>query len=148
VGYLSFEIADTDNPEFRYGLKERRNPEDLDDRLPRGGRPLADAHEGRLSASNPAIHQMLSHRELEPEFQFGNGETILVRSTLPSYLDGRRVAEFNVDGEIQVVEVTRAGRSMLAGAATTIEAGDQVSFAVASTSLARLRSFLAKDFGS
>jgi trk system potassium uptake protein len=94
------------------------------------------------------IHQMLSHRELEPEFQFGNGETILVRSTLPSYLDGRRVAEFNVDGEIQVVEVTRAGRSMLAGAAMTIEAGDQVSFAVASTSLARLRSFLAKDLGS
>jgi trk system potassium uptake protein len=94
------------------------------------------------------IHRLLSHRDLEPDLQFGNGETILVRSTVPSYLAGRNLTEFNVEGEIQVVEVTRGGRSLIPGPGTTIEPGDLVSFAVASTSLTRLRSFLSKEFGA
>jgi trk system potassium uptake protein TrkA len=94
------------------------------------------------------IHQLLSHRDLEPDLQFGNGETILVHSNLPGYLDGRKLSEFNVEGEIQVVEVTRGGRSLIPGPGTTIEASDMVSFAVASTSLARLRSFLSKELGA
>ena len=92
------------------------------------------------------IHQLLTYRNLEPDLQFGNGETVLVRSSLPEYLKGRPVLEFNVDGEIQVVEVTRAGRSLIAGPGTLIEAGDLVSFAVASSALTRLRSFLNKGF--
>ena len=59
------------------------------------------------------IHQMLLHRHLTPELAFGNGETLLIRSQLPEYLTGRRLTEFDVDGEIRVVEVTRAGRSLL-----------------------------------
>jgi trk system potassium uptake protein len=94
------------------------------------------------------IHQLLFHRELEPEQRFGNGETILVRSSVPGYLHGRNVSEFNVEGEIQVVEVTRGGRSLIPGPGTTIESGDLMSFVVASTSLGRLRSFLNKEFGA
>ncbi|MFA5787885.1 MAG: TrkA family potassium uptake protein [Actinomycetota bacterium] len=93
------------------------------------------------------IHQLLFHRELEPEKSFGNGETLLISSTAPSYLEGRRVSQFNVEGEIQVVEVTRGGRSLIPGPGTTIESGDVISFAVASTSLGRLRSFLDKEPG-
>ena len=93
------------------------------------------------------IHQLLFHRGLEPEQHFGNGETVLVRSTVPDYLDGRNFTEFNVEGEIQVVEVTRGGRSLIPGPGTMIESGDLVSFVVASTSLGRLRSFLNKEFG-
>jgi trk system potassium uptake protein len=93
------------------------------------------------------VHQLLFHRELKPEQHFGNGETILVRSTVPQYLEGRKFTEFNVEGEIQVVEVTRGGRSLIPGHGTTIESDDLVSFSVASTSLGRLRSFLNKEFG-
>lgn len=94
------------------------------------------------------IHQLLFHRDLDAELHFGNGESLLVRSTLPGYLEGRRVREFDVDGEIGVVEVTRGGRSIIPGVGTAIESGDVVSFVVASTSLGRLQKFLAKESGS
>ncbi len=88
------------------------------------------------------IHLMLAHRPLDPELIFGNGESLLIRSSVPDYLAGRRVIEFNVEGEIQVVEVSRGGHSIIPGAATTLHEGDMVSFAVASSSLGRLQSFL------
>ncbi|MEU2601880.1 potassium channel family protein [Streptomyces hirsutus] len=94
------------------------------------------------------IHQMLLHRHLTPELSFGNGETLLVRSQLPGYLTGRRLTEFDIDGEIRVVEVTRAGRSLVPAHSTPAEPGDLVTFAVAATSLGRLRGFLDKELGT
>ncbi|MGV9630611.1 potassium channel family protein [Streptomyces sp. NPDC003487] len=94
------------------------------------------------------IHQMLLHRHLRPELKFGNGETLLVRSEVPDYLIGRRLAEFDVDGEIRVVEVTRAGRSRIPAHGTPANAGDLVTFAVAATALGRLRGFLDKELGT
>lgn len=94
------------------------------------------------------IHRMLLHRHLTPEITFGNGETVLVRSLLPAYLTGRRLTEFDVDGEIRVVEVTRAGRSRVPAHDTPAESGDLVTFAVAATALGRLRAFLDKELGT
>ncbi|MFF5187699.1 potassium channel family protein [Streptomyces sp. NPDC000345] len=94
------------------------------------------------------IHQMLLHRHLSPELGFGNGETVLVRSEVPDYLIGRRLAEFEVDGEIRVVEVTRAGRSLIPAHGTSAQADDVVTFAVAATALGRLRGFLDKELGT
>lgn len=94
------------------------------------------------------IHQMLLHRHLSPELSFGNGETLLVRSEVPDYLVGRRLTEFDVDGEIRVVEVTRAGRSLVPAHSTPARAGDLVTFAVAATALGRLRGFLDKELGT
>ncbi|MFF5157663.1 potassium channel family protein [Streptomyces sp. NPDC000348] len=94
------------------------------------------------------IHRMLLHRDLSPELSFGNGETLLVRSDLPDYLAGRRLTEFDVDGEIRVVEVTRAGRSFIPAHSTPAHAGDLVTFAVAATALGRLRDFLDKELGT
>ncbi|MFF4281342.1 potassium channel family protein [Streptomyces kronopolitis] len=94
------------------------------------------------------IHQMLLHRELSPEFAFWNGETLLVRSPLPPYVTGRRLSEFDIDGEIRVVEVTREGRSFVPLHSTTAEPDDLVTFAVDATSLGRLRSFLNKEWGT
>ncbi|MGW0885991.1 potassium channel family protein [Streptomyces sp. NPDC002671] len=94
------------------------------------------------------MHQMLLHRHLTPELVFGNGETLLVRSQLPAYLTGRRLSAFDVDGEIVVVEVTRAGRSLLPAHGDLAEPGDLVTFAVAATALGRLRGFLDKELGT
>lgn len=88
------------------------------------------------------IHAMLFHRYLEPDLSFGSGETMLTRSRVPAYLVGRRVNEFNVEGEIKVVEITRGGHSLIPGTASVIERGDLVSFVVASASLNRLHGFL------
>ncbi|MFJ9566211.1 potassium channel family protein [Streptomyces fuscichromogenes] len=94
------------------------------------------------------IHQMLLHRHLTPELAFGNGETLLVRSELPPYLAGRPVTGFDVDGEIRVVELTRAGCSLLPVHGLPAEPGDLVTFAVAATALGRLRGFLDKELGT
>jgi trk system potassium uptake protein TrkA len=94
------------------------------------------------------IHQMLLNRHLTPELSFGNGETLLVRSQLPGYLAGRRLAEFDVDGEIRVVEVTRGGRSFVPAHSALAEDGDLVTFTVAATALGRLRGFLGKELGT
>jgi trk system potassium uptake protein TrkA len=88
------------------------------------------------------VHRILRHRPLEPDFTFGNGETVLVRAPVPDYLDGRPVTEFAVEGEISVVELTRAGHSAIPGPGTTVRKGDRVSFVVTSASLQRLHSFL------
>jgi len=93
------------------------------------------------------IHQLLFHRDLEADLSFGNGETLLVRSGVPNYLEGRKLGEFNVDGEIHPIEVTRGGRSIIPGPETIIETGDLVSFIVASSSIGRLHNFLNKDLG-
>jgi K+ transport systems, NAD-binding component len=94
------------------------------------------------------IHQMLLHRHLTPDLTFGNGETMLVRSQLPAYLTGRLLSEFEVDGEIRVVELTRGGRSLLPTHGVVAEPDDLVTFAVAATALGRLRGFLDKELGT
>ncbi|WP_340560092.1 potassium channel family protein [Streptomyces sp. GSL17-111] len=94
------------------------------------------------------FHQLLLHRHLTPERGFGNGETLLVRAELPGYLTGRRLTAFDVDGEIRVVEVTRAGRSLIPAHGTAAQPGDVVTFAVAATALNRLSGFLGKELGT
>ena len=88
------------------------------------------------------VHRALLHAPLDPEYVFGNGETLLVRAQVPGYLDGRRVAEFNVPGEIAVAEITRGGHSLIPGAAALLRDGDRVGFVVAAAALERLRGFL------
>jgi trk system potassium uptake protein TrkA len=94
------------------------------------------------------ISQMLSHRYVNPDVIFGNGETLLVRETLPIWFAGRTLSELEVDGEIRVIAVTRVGASFLPTGLTTAEPGDVVSFAVAASALGRLSSFLSKELGT
>ncbi|HLN06898.1 MAG TPA: TrkA family potassium uptake protein [Acidimicrobiales bacterium] len=103
---------------------------------------LGIATVGSVQTNVNRVHHLLHHRGLEPELTFGNGETMLVRSFIPDYLGGRRVAELNVAGEIQVVEIGRAGHSSVPEGTSVLQPGDFVSFIVASGSLGRLRSFL------
>jgi trk system potassium uptake protein len=88
------------------------------------------------------VHRMLRHSRLEPEHTFGNGESLLVRSPSPDYLAGRGAAEFDVPGEIRVVEITRGGHSFIPTQDALLRRGDLLTFVVASKSLGRLRGFL------
>lgn len=92
------------------------------------------------------VHRMLRHAPLEPDYTFGNGETLLVRAAIPDYLTGRQAAEFNVESEITVIEITRGGRSLIPGPSAELRHGDRVSFVVASIALERLRSFLGRGW--
>ena len=94
------------------------------------------------------IHQMLTHRHMVAEEAFGNGETLLVRSQLPEYLAGRPVADLESEGEIRVVEITRAGRSLIPATAELIRSGDVVTFTVSAAALDRLRAIVDKELGT
>lgn len=67
---------------------------------------------------------------------------------MPGRTNAAGFHEFEVDGEIRVVEVTRAGRSHMPAHATAAEAGDTATFAVAANALSRLRGFLGKELGA
>ncbi|HYQ61754.1 TrkA C-terminal domain-containing protein, partial [Actinophytocola sp.] len=94
------------------------------------------------------ISQVLRHRHVDPEVTFGNGETLLVRETLPTWFAGRPLHDLDVDGQIRVVAVTRGGHSFLPAGDNLARAGDTVSLAVAASALDRLRSFLGKELGT
>lgn len=94
------------------------------------------------------IDQMLRHRYLDPEVSFGNGETLMVRETLPAWFTDRPLRDLDVDGKIRVIAVTRGGRSLLPAASTLAQPGDVVAVAVAVDALDRLRSFLDKELGT
>jgi len=97
---------------------------------------------GSVQTTVNRVVQLLHHLTLEPHQTFGNGETLLVRSAVPDYLAGRQVLEFNVSGEIGVVELSRAGHSRIPEPSTPLAGGDVLTFIVAAGSLGRLRSFL------
>lgn len=97
---------------------------------------------GSVQTTVNRVAQLLHHMTLEPHQTFGNGETLLVRSTIPDYLAGRQVHELGVPGEIAVVELSRAGHSRIPEPSTLLANGDVLSFVVAAGSLGRLRSFL------
>jgi trk system potassium uptake protein TrkA len=88
------------------------------------------------------VRDLLFHQDLLPERTFGNGETVLVRSRLAAHLAGRAVRDLNMEGMVQVVEVTRDGRSFVPYAATALVAGDLVSLVVAAGALDQVRALL------
>jgi len=94
------------------------------------------------------IRRQLVHRHLDPSFVFGDGATLLIRTHVPAYLGGRRSCSLDVEAEIRVVEVTRAGKSIITTSETLLQAGDLVTFVVASSALDRFREFLGKELGT
>lgn len=92
-----------------------------------------------------ASHRILSyisHGELDSEFQFGSGEVDLVRLDLPMHLAGRKAADLNVPGEVQIVTVVREGSARLAIPGTVFREGDILFVAVAKESQSKLERLL------
>jgi hypothetical protein len=103
-----------------------------------------------IAAAEAACGRPLAARDrdwvlekLSPCVRDCTGRTVAVFACAGS---GRRVAEFNVPGEIGVVELSRAGHSKIPEASTLLEDGDVLSFIVAAASLGRLRSFLGEKW--
>lgn len=73
----------------------------------------------------------------------GSGQVDVVEAAAPQLLDGRPVTELTVPGEIVPIALTRAGRTFLPTATTTVQAGDVLHVAVLGASRHRLESLLA-----
>jgi trk system potassium uptake protein len=88
------------------------------------------------------IHEMITHRDLDPVISFGRGEVSLVALELPPTLEGRRVKDLAISGEINVVTITRQEEAIVATPNTEFQRGDIVHMAVLSTAIDRLESML------
>lgn len=88
------------------------------------------------------IADLLTATEVNPVAALGTGGVELVEVTVPPLLAGRTGRELELAGEIQVVALTRHGRTVLASTAIRLEAGDLVHLAVAEASLGRLETLL------
>lgn len=87
------------------------------------------------------ISELLSYSHLDAVISLGSSIDI-VDVELPQALVGRSSADLTIPGEVQVVAISRGGRSFLPTANTIFSAGDLLHIAVAVASVDRLKALL------
>jgi trk system potassium uptake protein len=88
------------------------------------------------------IADLVTATHLTPVATLGAGHVEVVDVHVPPLLDGRRVEEMEVEGEIEVVALTHHGRTTLPTPVTRLSAGDLAHVAVGTASLGRLETLL------
>jgi trk system potassium uptake protein TrkA len=86
--------------------------------------------------------ELLTFSPLEPIKRLGNGEVGIVETDVPPNLIGRMVNELTVPGEIQVVAITRGGKTLMPTLGTIFQEKDLIYLVVASNSTDRLKALL------
>ncbi|HMB23755.1 MAG TPA: TrkA family potassium uptake protein, partial [Anaerolineales bacterium] len=70
------------------------------------------------------IVEVVTHSDLDVLQVFGDGGTSLVRVEAPSRLNGYRVAQMNIPGEVLVVAITRNQQTFIPVSGTEFKEGD------------------------
>lgn len=83
--------------------------------------------------------ELLCYSPLNPVCSLGNGEVEIVEIEAPPLMAGRKIAEINVPGEIQVTAVVRANKTIIPGLGTTLQNGDLLYISVLLASSGRLK---------
>ena len=86
--------------------------------------------------------ELLCYSTLQTVKSLGSGEVEVVEVELPQLLVGRTVHELTLLGEIQVVAITRRGKTTLPTLGTEFRQGDLVHLAILTSSSARLKLML------
>jgi len=86
--------------------------------------------------------ELLSFSHLGVKEGIGTGEVNCVDVDIPELLDNHKVSDLTVPGEINVMAITRRGKTFLAQPQTLFEEGDVVHLAVLAQSQDRLRAML------
>ncbi|MEZ4867477.1 MAG: TrkA family potassium uptake protein [Caldilineaceae bacterium] len=84
------------------------------------------------------IANLLSYTELDVLFELSSSVE-LVQIDLPAQLAGRTVHDLTIPGEIQVVAITRGGRTFLPTGNASLQQGDLLCLAVLAASADRLK---------
>jgi trk system potassium uptake protein TrkA len=88
------------------------------------------------------INDLLTHTELDPIISFGRGEASLISIEIPALLEGHRVNQLAVAGEINVVAITRDGEAILPTSGIEFKSGDIIYVVVLSSAMNRLEALL------
>ena len=88
------------------------------------------------------IAELVCHSQLDTILSLGDGDVDVVEAEIPPLLAGRSVNELTIPSELQVVAVTRRGRSFLPTPGTTFQEGDLVHLSMLAASADRLKKLL------
>jgi trk system potassium uptake protein TrkA len=86
--------------------------------------------------------ELLTFSPLEPIKGLGNGEVGIIETDISPNLIGRMVNELTVPGEIQVVAITRGGKTYMPTLGAIFQEKDFIHLAVASNATDRLKALL------
>jgi trk/ktr system potassium uptake protein len=85
------------------------------------------------------IAELLCYSHLDTILSLGSGEVDIIEVEVPPLLVGRRVTDVTLSGEIQVVAISRGGKTFLPTLGTEFHESDLLHMAVLATSADRLR---------
>lgn len=88
------------------------------------------------------LAELLLHPGLVTELALGHGEVNLVEVVASDHLDGHRVEELTIPGEMLVAGLERDGRAAIPTPGTRLRRGDVLYIAVESALVGRLREML------
>lgn len=86
--------------------------------------------------------ELLTFSRLDIVHSLGSGEVGIVESEIPPLLVGRMVNELTVAGEIQVVAISRGGRTFIPTLGTVFQKGDMIHIAVLVSAEERLKALM------
>ncbi len=88
------------------------------------------------------VAELLCYWQLDTVGSLGSGEVDLMECETPEMLVNHTVNELTVPGEIQVVAISRSGKTFMPTLGTRFQAGDRIHLSVLTTSAERLTSLL------
>ncbi|MFN8381900.1 MAG: TrkA family potassium uptake protein [Anaerolineales bacterium] len=88
------------------------------------------------------IVEVVTHNDLDVLNVFSDGGTTMVRVEAPARLNGHRVAQLNIPGEVSVTAITRNDHTFIPVSGTEFQDGDVVYLAVIPSAMDRLEEML------
>lgn len=88
------------------------------------------------------IVEVVTHNDLDVLDIFRDGGTTMVRIEVPSRLNGYRVAQMNIPGEVLVTAITRDDQTFIPVSGTEFQEGDVMYLAVIPSAMIRLEELL------
>lgn len=88
------------------------------------------------------ITDFLTFSHLDILHSLGSGEVSIIPFEIPHPLNGHMVADITVPGEIQIISLTRSGKTSIPASGTVFRTGDLLHIAVEKNSVSRLKELL------
>jgi trk system potassium uptake protein TrkA len=88
------------------------------------------------------IVEVITHNDLDVLNVFSDGGTTMIRVESPARLNGQRVAQMNIPGEVSVTAITRSDHTFIPVSGTEFQEGDILYLAVIPSAMDRLEEML------
>jgi trk system potassium uptake protein TrkA len=91
------------------------------------------------------IVEVVTHADLDVLHVFRDGGTTMVRVEAPGRLNGQRVSQMNIPGEVSVTAITRNDHTFIPVSGTEFQEGDIIYIAVIPSAMYRLEELLGME---